>query len=148
MTTSLWDRIGTEYLAAYKAGDRVRVDTLRLVKAALEKVSIEKRKDRLDDAEILQVLTQQAKQRRETLEAVKASGREDIIAQTNQELAILTAYLPQQMSDEALGTLIEEAFQTAGQNQGQVMKYVMGKAGGAVDGKRVSQLVAQRLSKG
>lgn len=148
MTTSLWDRIGTEYLAAYKAGDRVRVDTLRLVKAALEKVSIEKRKDRLDDAEILQVLTQQAKQRRETLEAVKASGRNDIIAQTNQELAILTAYLPQQMSDEALGRLIEEAFQTAGQNQGQVMKYVMGKAGGAVDGKRVSQLVAQRLSKG
>jgi len=145
---SLWDRIGTEYLAAYKAGDRVRVDTLRLVKAALEKVSIEKRKDRLDDAEILQVLTQQAKQRRETLEAVKASGREDIIAQTNQELAILTAYLPQPMSDDALGTLIEEAFQTAGQNQGQVMKYVMGKAGGAVDGKRVSQLVAQRLSKG
>ncbi len=148
MTMSLWDRIGTEYLAAYKAGDRVRVDTLRLVKAALEKVSIEKRKDRLDDAEILQVLTQQAKQRRETLEAVKASGREDIIAQTNQELAILTAYLAQPMSDDALGTLIEEAFQTAGQNQGQVMKYVMGKAGGAVDGKRVSQLVAQRLSKG
>lgn len=148
MTTSLWDRIGTEYLAAYKAGDRVRVDTLRLVKAALEKVSIEKRKDRLDDAEILQVLTQQAKQRRETLEAVKASGREDIIAQTNHELAILAAYLPQPMSDDALGRLIDEALQTAGQHQGQVMKYVMGKAGGAVDGKRVSQLVAQRLSKG
>ena len=141
----LWDRILADYIVAYKAGERLRIETLRLVKAALQKAAFDKRKDRLEDADVLQVLTQQAKQRRETIEAVKTSGRDDIVTQTTQELALLTAYLPQQLSDEALSTLIDEALQTAGQNQGQIMKYVMGKAGGAVDGKRVSQLVAQRL---
>lgn len=144
----LWDRIATDYLTAYKGGEKLRVETLRLVKAALQKSAFEKRKDRLEDADVLQVLSQQAKQRRETLEAVKASGRDDIITQTTQEIAVLTAYLPQQLSDEALGKLIDEALQSAGANQGQIMKFVMGRAGGAVDGKRVNQLVAQRLAKG
>lgn len=142
---SLWEKIGNDYTAAYKGGDKLRVETLRLVKAALQKAAFDKRKDQLDDPDVLQVVGQQAKQRRETLEAVKTSGRDDILTQTMQELAILTAYLPQQMSDDALTKLIDEAVQAAGQNQGQIMKYVMGKAGGAADGKRVSQLVAQRL---
>lgn len=145
---TLTERIEADYKTAFKAGQRLRVDTLRLIKAAIQGVSIEKRKDTLDDAEIIRVLNQQAKQRRETLEAAKKGGRQDVAAQAEEELAILNAYLPQQLSPEALKQLIDEAVQSVGANQGQIMKYVMQKAAGAADGKLVSQLVAERLKQG
>ena len=81
-------------------------------------------------------------------EAAKKGGRQDVADQAEEELAIVNAYLPQQLSPEALKQLIDEAVQSAGANQGQVMKYVMQKAAGAADGKLVSQLVAERLKQG
>ena len=128
-----------------KAQDRRRIDTLRMVKAALERVAIDKRKDRLDDPEVIQVLNQQAKQRKETLEAAKQGGRQDVAQQATEELAILNAYLPQALSTDAIKQLIEEAIQMVGPNQGQIMKHIMSKAAGAADGKLVSQLVGERL---
>jgi uncharacterized protein YqeY len=145
---TLTERIEADYKTALKAQDRVRVDTLRLIKAAIQRVAIEKRKDRLDDPEIIQILTQQAKQRRETIEAAKQAGRQDVLAEATEELAIITAYLPQPLSPQDLKRLIEEAMGAVGANQGQIMKFVMGKAGGAADGKLVSQLVAERLRQG
>jgi uncharacterized protein YqeY len=145
---TLTERIETDYKTAFKAGERRRVDTLRLLKAAIQRVAIEKRKDALDDPEIIQILNQQAKQRRETLEAAKKGGRQDILDQSAEELAILNTYLPQPLSAEALKQLVEEAVQAVGTNQGQLMKYVMQKAAGAADGNVVSQLVAERLKQG
>ena len=142
---TLTERIEADYKTALKAREQRRVDTLRLIKAAIQRVSIEKRKDRLDDPEVVQVLNQQAKQCRETHEAAKKGGRQDILDQASEELAILTSYLPQQLSPEALKQLVDEAVKTVGVNQGQIMKFVMQKAAGAADGKVVSQLVAERL---
>ncbi|MBI4003878.1 MAG: GatB/YqeY domain-containing protein [Candidatus Omnitrophica bacterium] len=145
---TLTERIEADYKIALKAREQRRVDTLRLIKAAIQRVSIEKRKETLDDAEMIQVLSQQVKQRRETLEAAKKGSRQDVMDQATEELAILNAYLPQQLSPEALKQLIDEAVQSAGPNQGQIMKFVMQKAAGAADGKLVSQLVAERLKQG
>ncbi len=142
---TLNERIETDYKEALRAGQRLRVDTIRLVKAAIQRVAMDKRKDSLDEGEIQQVLSQQAKQRRETIESAKQTTRQDIVTQANQELEILASYMPQQLSDEAIRKLIEEAIASSGANQGQIMKHVMAKAGGAADGKRVSQFVAQRL---
>ncbi len=144
---TLSERLESDYKTAMKAGERLRIDTLRLIKAAIQRSAIEKRKDVLDDQEIIQVLTQQAKQRRETIESAKQSDRQDVLTQATQELAILNSYLPQQLTDEALKQLIDEAIAAVGPNQGPIMKHVMGKAGGAADGKRVSQLVGERLKK-
>ena len=143
--SQLAQRLEADYKTAFKAQDRLRIDTLRLIKAAIQKIQIDKRKDVLDDAEIHQVLSQQAKQRHETLDAATKSGRQDMIEQTKQELAIISSYLPEQLSPQAITALIDEAIKTVGANQGQIMKFVMAKAGGAADGKQVSQLVAQRL---
>lgn len=143
--TTLTQHLEADYKAALKAGDRLRVDTLRLIKAGLQRVAIEKRKEALEDPEVIQVLNQQAKQRRETIEAAKQSNRQDVLTQATQELAILNTYLPQQLTEEALKHLIDEAVKTVGANQGQIMKYVMTKAAGTADGKLVSQLVASRL---
>ncbi len=142
---TLQERIESDYKEALRAGQRLRVDTLRLIKAAVQRIAMDKRKDTLDDPEIQQVLAHQAKQRRETIESVKDSGRQDIIDQSTQELALIEAYLPKQLPDDALIRFIDEAIQSVGKNQGQIMKFVMGKAAGAADGKRVSQLVATRL---
>ncbi len=142
---TLTERLNTDYLTAMKAGERLRIDTIRLIKAEVQRVAIEKRKDALDDPEILQVLSRQVKQRRETMEAAKKADRQDILSQTTEELAILNSYLPQQLSEEALRALVDEAIAAVGPNQGQVMKHVMGKAAGAADGKLVSRLVGERL---
>jgi uncharacterized protein YqeY len=145
---TLTERLEADYKTALKAREQLRVDTLRLIKAAIQRAAIDKRKDTLDDAEIVPLLAQQVKQRRETLESAKQGGRQDIAAQAEHELAIINSYLPQQLPEEALKSLIEEALKASGPNQGLIMKYVMGKAAGAADGKLVSQLVAQRLKQG
>ena len=142
---TLAERLEADYKTALKAGERRRVDTIRLVKAAMQRSAIEKRKDTLDDQETVQVITLQAKQRRETIESAKQGHREDVLAQATEELALLNVYLPQPLSPEALKQLIEEAVAAVGAAQGPVMKYVMGKAAGAAEGKLVSQLVAERL---
>lgn len=142
---TLADRIETDYKTALKAREQLRVDTLRLIKAGIQRAAIDKRKDALDDPEIVQVVSQQAKQRRETIESAKQTSRQDVVSQATEELAILTAYLPQQLSQQAVEQLIDEALKTVGANQGQVMKYVMGKTAGAADGKLVSRLVSARL---
>ena len=142
---TLIERLEADYKTALKAGERIRVDTLRLIKAGTQRVAIEKRKETLDDPEVIQVLHQQAKQRRETIESAKQGNRQDVLTQATEELAILSTYLPQQLSEAALGALVEEAIAQVGPNQGPIMKYVMSKAAGAADGKQVGQLVAARL---
>ena len=147
---TLVERLEADYKTAMKAQDRLRIDTIRMVKAAIQKTAIDKRKEpsALDDQEVTQVLSQQAKQRKETLEAAKQNNRPDIATQATQELELLNAYLPKQLSPDDLKRLIEEAIQAVGTNQGMIMKHVMGKAAGAADGKTVSQLVGERLKAG
>ena len=144
---TLTEQLEADYKTAMKAGARLRVDTIRLIKAAIQRVAIEKRQPQLSDAEIIQVLAQQAKQRRETMESAKQTNRQDVLTQSAEELAILNGYLPQQLSEAALQQLIEEAIAAVGLNQGQIMKQVMAKAPGAADGKTVSRLVGERLKK-
>ena len=142
---TLIERLETDYKTALKAGEKLRVDTIRLIKAGIQRVAIDKRKDTLDEPEVIQVLAQQAKQRRETIDAAKQTSRQDVLAQATAELEILNRYLPQQLAPEALKQLVDEAIKAVGANQGPIMKYVMSKAAGSADGKLVSQLVAERL---
>ena len=142
---TLTERLEADYRTAMKAKERVRIDTIRLIKAAIQRMAIDKRKDSLDDQEIIQVLNQQAKQRREAIEAAKQGGRQDILVQATEELAIVTSYLPQPLAPEAVRQLIDEAINAVGPNHGQIMKVVMSKVAGAADGKLVSQLVSERL---
>mgnify|MGYP001587168397 CR=1 FL=1 len=141
------ERFESDYKAAMKAGERLRIDTIRLLKAGVQRVAIEKRKETLEDQEVIQVLSQQAKQRQETIESAKQSNRQDVLAQATEELKILRSYLPAPLSQEAMQQLIEDAIKTVGANQGQIMKHVMSKAAGTVEGKVVGQLVAERLKK-
>ncbi len=142
---TLLERLDSDYKTALKAREQHRVDTLRLIKAAIQRLAIDKRKDTLDDQEITQILSQQAKQRRETMDAAKQGNRQDVLSQAMAELEMINAYLPKQLSIDEVKRLVEEAIASVGPNQGPIMKYVMGKAAGSADGKLVSQLVGERL---
>lgn len=142
---TLLERLEGDYKTALKAREQHKVETLRMIKAAVQRMAIDKRKDTLDDQETIQILSQQAKQRRETMDAAKQGNRQDVLVAASAELEMINAYLPKQISIDDVKRLIEDAIASVGPNQGPIMKYVMGKAAGTADGKVVSQLVAERL---
>ena len=144
-------QIDQDLKEAMKAQDAVRLSTLRLLKSALRNVAIEKRQEQLADADVLQMLGRQIKQRRESIAAYRKGGRADLVANEEAELAILLRYEPPQLSDQELQTLIEGAVASAGASgptdQGKVMKHIMAQVQGRADGRRVSQLVVERLGR-
>jgi len=91
---TLAERVDADLVAAMKAGDAVRVSTLRMLKADLVNAAIAQRQATLDDPQALEVLRRQIKQRRESVEAFKKGNRSDLVDQESKELAILERYLP------------------------------------------------------
>ena len=149
---TLVERVTADLAAAMKAGDAAKVSTLRMLKADFMNAAIALRVPALADAPALDVLRRQVKQHRESLEAFKTGGRQDLVDKESKELVILEAYLPPQMAEPQLRAIVQECVAAAGapgpKGMGQVMKLVMAKVQGQADGKQVSALVAQALGAG
>jgi len=145
----LTERLEKDYVAAYKAKDADRLSVLRLLKTAVKNSQVELRRP-LTDEEVLDVLTRQAKQRRESIDMFSNAGRTDLIEKEERELAILMEYLPAPLSDDELAGAVDAAISSlaaAGmKDMGRVVKAVLTEHKGRVDGKRVSELVKARLS--
>jgi uncharacterized protein YqeY len=146
---SLCEQFRTDLTQAMKSGDKVRLATLRLLTAALKNRQIDKG-GALDDAEALDVVRLAAKQRREAIALARQYGREDIAQQEEQELAILEAYLPVQLSTDDLiqriDAVIQELGATAEKDLGRVMRMLMLEVKGRADGTTVNRLVRERLA--
>ena len=140
-------RIESDVKGALKAGDKQRVATLRLVLAALRNEKINARRD-LTDEEAQAVLRRAVKQRREAIEQYSRGGREDLANAESAELAILESYLPAGLADEEVEAeirrIIEEKGLTSQREAGLVMKELMARHKGRVDGRR-AQEIARRL---
>jgi uncharacterized protein len=138
------DRIRADVTSAMKAGERTRVTALRLVLSELQKAAKE------GDADELAVLRRERKRRREAEEAYREAGREDLANGEAFEAAAIETYLPAELSDEELDALVSAAIAETGasspRDMGQVIKHVMGAAGGRADGKRVSTKVKEALN--
>jgi len=148
---SLHDRLSNDLKEAMKAKDQLRMDVIRMVKAALFNKEIELKKT-LDDAEMSKVMTNLVKQRRESIEQFQKAKRDDLAGKELKEIAIIEGYLPKAMSPEEIAQAIDAAITETGassmKDMGNVMKAVMVKlAGQTVDGKQVSDLVKSKLSK-
>jgi uncharacterized protein len=132
--------------SAMKAGEKQRVGALRLVLSELQKAA----KEGPDDE--LAVLRRERKRRLEAAEQFRDGGRPELADQEESEARIIEAYLPAELDEAALAQLvtdaIAEAAATSQKDIGQVMKLVMAKSGGNVDGKRASELVREALSAG
>ena len=145
---SLRDRIHDDITAAMRSSDALRRDTLRMVWSSI--YAQEKRDlSSLSDDATLGVLTREVKSRRESVEAYRAGGREDLAAKEEAEIAIIADYLPPPLTDDELRTLIADAIATTGASSARDLGRVMGRLAtptrGRADGKRVSGLVAQAL---
>jgi len=133
-----------------RSGDTLRRDVLRM--AANAAYNLEKRDRRtLTDDELLAVLAREVKTRRESVEAFRAGGREELAAREEAEIAILQEFLPAALSDEELGRLVDEAIAATGASSardlGKVMGWLSPRTRGRADGKRLSGLVAQALAR-
>ncbi len=152
---SLKERITSEIKTAMKSGDRNTVSVLRMVNAKIleKEVALRSKKGRdyqLNDEEAVGVILTYAKQRRQSIDSYREGGREDLAAQEETELLILQQYLPKQLSEEEVEGMVEKAISETGasgpQDMGMVMKALMPKVKGAVDGKLLSEMVQRKLA--
>ncbi len=146
---SLLDKLNDDLKTAMKAGDDVGKRTLRDLKAAISRVQKENPGRDLSDEEIIAVLRKQAKQRRDSIEAYRQGGREDLVAAESAELEVIERYLPAQMSEEAITEaaqrVIAELGASSPKDMGRVMSRLMPQLRGQADGRLVSQVVRNLL---
>jgi uncharacterized protein YqeY len=146
---SLQDRVQSDIAVAMRGGDGLRRDVLRMVSSAAYNVEKKQGKPLTDD-EFLAVLSREVKTRRESVEAFRAGGREDLAAKEEAEIAILGDYLPRALSEDEIAALVREGIAATGassaRDMGKVMGWLAPKTRGRADGKRVSELVVQALA--
>jgi len=146
---TLKERLQAETTAAMRSGDALRRDTLRMVQNSA--YNLEKKSGSpLSDEELLAVVSREVKTRRESVEAFRKGGREDLASKEEAEIAILGEYLPEQLSQAELASLVDQAVAATGaatpRDLGKVMGWLAPHTRGRADGKLVSSLVAARLS--
>ena len=147
---TLRERLHDDTTAAMRSGDTLRRDVLRMAQSAVYNVEKAKRTT-LSEDEVLAVISREVKTRRESVEAFRNGGREDLAAKEEAEIAILQAYLPQQLSEDELRALVDEAVvatgATSARDLGKVMGWLSPRIRGRADGKVASGLVAQALAR-
>ena len=135
---------------AIRSSDDVRKRTLRMVLTAIKITEVERREP-LDEPALLSVMQKEVKTRREAIEEAKRANREDLVVAAEDELAFLNSYLPQPLTPQELQNLASQAIEEVGasgaETMGKVMKVLMPRVQGRADGKAVSALVQELLSK-
>jgi len=146
---SLLERIHDDLTAAMRSGDALRRDVLRMATSAAYNIEKQNRRPLTDD-EVTAVITREVKTRRESVEAFRAGGREDLATKEEAEIAILRGYLPEPLTDDELRALVAEAVAATGatspRDLGRVMGWLVPRTRGRADGRRTSELVAQALA--
>lgn len=146
--SKLKERLAAEIKESLKAGRKVRLSALRLLAASIKNREVELLHP-LSDEEVREVAVREVKRRNEAIEAYEKAGREDLVAREREEREVLQPYAPEQLSEEEVDSLIEEAIAATGavspQEMGKVMGFVMGRAKGKVDGAAVQARVRTRL---
>jgi hypothetical protein len=146
---SLKGKITDDMKSAMKAGEKDRLKAVRLILAAIKQIEVDQRIE-LDDAAVLSVLDKMVKQRRDSVEQFKKGGRDDLVDIELAEITVIETYLPEQLSDEELDTLIDEVISATGaesiRDMGKVMGQIKSRAAGRADMGAVGAKVKARLS--
>jgi uncharacterized protein len=149
---TLQERVDSDLKEAMRAKDATKVGVLRMLKSGLKYAAIAKSgaEAELSDAEAVQVIRKQAKQRQDSIESFEQGGRAELADKEKEELAILNSYLPQAMSADELESVvratIDEVGATSKAQMGAVMKALQAKVGGRADGKTLSTEVQKQLT--
>ena len=144
----LRERIDLDAKDALRSGAKDKLSTLRMLIAALKYKQIDKRRD-LTEEETAETVRSLIKQRRDSIEQFGKGGRQDLVDKETAEVAVLEAYLPQQLSREELEAMVRDAVTQTGaqgaKDMGKVMKALVPAVGGRADGKLISELVKHAL---
>jgi uncharacterized protein YqeY len=148
----LKEQLAADLKEAMRAKDAVRLRTIRSLRAALQEREIAERQGgeaQLTEAQELEVLQKQAKQRRDAMEQYQGAGRDDLVQKEQEELEIIGTYLPRQLSDEEIRSLVQDVAEAAGatslRDLGKVMGPAMQQLKGRADGRRVQAIVRSVL---
>lgn len=146
---SLRQRILDAQKQAMKEGDKASLSTLRMVWSALRNIEIDKGGE-LTDEEVQEVIARQVKQLKDAMTDFEKGGRSDLMEQTQVEIAYLSQYLPQQLTDEELEKVVQNivSAHSGEKNAGIIMGAVMKEVKGKADGKKVREFVEKILSQG
>ena len=142
------EKLKQDMIAAMKAKDKDRLTTIRMIKGDLDKEHIDKKREINDDL-LIEVVNRGIKQRKDSIVEFEKGGRYDLIQKTQAELEILQSYLPAQLSEEEIVSIIDEAFQIVNpegpRDMGKIMKEVQPKLKGRADMKEVSEIIKAKL---
>jgi uncharacterized protein YqeY len=146
--SALKDRIGAEMKEAMRAKDATRLESIRLLRAAIQRREVDDRVELTDD-EVVSVLQKMIKQGKDSIEQFSKGGRDDLVAKEAATLAVLETYLPEQIDSAELSALIETALSETGaqgvRDMGQVMAWLKPKVQGRADMGAVSALIKEKL---
>jgi uncharacterized protein YqeY len=146
---SLLETLDQDFKTALKAKDELKLSVLRMLKTAIKNKEVEVRR-KLEDEDVLALVSNQAKQRRDSIKQFEEGGRDDLVQREKAELAVLESYLPAQMDRGEIETevmaLLDELEAKSVKDMGRVMKTFMNRFAGQVDGKVVGEVVKQKLS--
>jgi len=147
--SDLKQRITDDMKSCMRKGDKERLGTIRLALSAIKQQEVDSRTT-LEDVDILAILDKMAKQRRESIEQFEKAGRDDLASKEKDELKVIQTYLPSQLSEEEIASIIDEAIQTTGaqtmRDMGKIMGIIKPKMQGRADMSAVSALIKSRLS--
>ncbi len=146
---SIKEKLMQDLKAAMKSHDKIKKDTITMVRAAIKQIEVDKRVD-LSDEEVIDIISKQYKERVSSIDEFKRGGRDDLVAQTEEEIKIILEYLPKQLTDEELEDIIKEAIEklsiTDKKQIGELMKEVMPKVKGKADGEKVNSIASKYLN--
>ncbi|MFD0692820.1 GatB/YqeY domain-containing protein [Paenibacillus sp. GCM10027628] len=145
---SLSERLNEDMKQAMKSQDKFKLSVIRMVRSTIKNSEIDLKRT-LDDNEVLDVLTREIKQRKDSLQEFEKAGRDDLADNLRAELVILAEYMPQQLSEEEVKAIVQQTIQQVGASSkadmGKVMTALMPQVKGRADGKLINQLVQQQL---
>jgi len=149
MVMDINKKINDEMIAAAKSKDKMRLSAIRMLKAAVHNKEIDLMRP-LNEAEVLQILSQIVKQRKDSIEQFTKGGRNDLVEKETAELKVIQEFMPAQISDQEVESLIKKAITEVGavsvKDMGKVMKVLMPQLTGKADGKAVGERVKALLS--
>lgn len=148
---SIKEKLRDELTAALRAGDAQRKITVRMALASIKYAEVEARGELKEDL-VLNLIQKEVKARQETIEGAQQANRPDLISKAEEEIAILNEFLPEQLSEEELRTLVQEAIEESGASSmaeiGAIMGVLMPKIRGKADGKQANQIVRELMEAG
>lgn len=148
MEAALKQKLSDDLKQAIRGRDKLRSSVIRLIMAAIKNAEIAKQAS-LDEADILGIITKEARQRKESIEAFRQGDRQDLVAQEEAELAILKEYLPRQMSrDEIIAyarKVIDQVGAQGPRDKGKVMTQLIPQLKGKADGREINAVVTELL---